>query len=45
MPNPEGVHSTVELRPVFEAEDFGDTFTPELREQEDRLRAQLQKQR
>lgn len=29
----------VELRPVFEAEDFGDAFTPELREQEARLRA------
>ncbi len=31
----------VEVRKVFEAEDFGDEFTPELREQEDRLRAQL----
>jgi len=30
----------VELRPVFEAEDFGDEFTPELREQEERLREQ-----
>jgi len=30
----------VELRQVFEAEDFGDAFTPELREQEERLRAQ-----
>ena len=30
----------VELRPVFEAEDFGDEFTPELREQEERLRRQ-----
>ena len=30
----------VELRQVFEAEDFGDEFTPELREQEERLRAQ-----
>ncbi len=28
----------VEIRPVFEAEDFGDEFTPELREQEDRVR-------
>jgi hypothetical protein len=33
----------VELRPVFEAADFGAEFTPELREQEDRLRAQVQK--
>lgn len=30
----------VEIRPVFEAEDFGEEFTPELREQEERLRAQ-----
>jgi hypothetical protein len=30
----------LELRQVFEAEDFGDEFTPELREQEDRLRAE-----
>jgi len=31
----------LELRPVFDAEDFGEAFTPELREQEDRLREQL----
>lgn len=31
----------VELRPVFEAEDFGAEFTPELREQEERLRGQI----
>jgi hypothetical protein len=31
----------VELRPVFEAEDFGEEFTPELRAQEERLRAQI----
>ena len=30
----------VEIRRIFEAEDFGDAYTPELREQEDRLRAQ-----
>jgi hypothetical protein len=30
----------LEIRPVFEADDFGDEFTPELREQEERLRAQ-----
>ena len=30
----------IEIRPVFEADDFGDAFTPELREQEERLRAQ-----
>src|SRR5215203_4025462 len=32
----------IELRPVFEAEDFGAEFTPELRAQEDRLRAQAE---
>lgn len=31
----------VEIRQVFEAEDFGEAFTPELREQEERLRAQI----
>src|SRR5258708_5191423 len=31
----------VEIRQVFEAEDFGDEFTPELREQEERLRAEM----
>jgi hypothetical protein len=31
----------VEIRPVFEAEDFGQEFTPELRAQEERLRAQI----
>jgi len=45
IPNPDGVHSTVELRPAVEAEDFGDNFTPELQAQEDRLRAELEKQR
>ena len=32
----------VELRPIFEPDDFGDAFTPELREQEERLRAQTE---
>jgi hypothetical protein len=32
----------VEIRPVFEAEDFGAEFTPELREQEDRVRARAE---
>jgi hypothetical protein len=45
IPNTDGVHSIVELRPVFESEDFGETLTPELRAQEDRLRAELGKQR
>jgi hypothetical protein len=35
--------SDIDIRPVFEVEDFGEEFTPELREQEDRLRAQLVK--
>lgn len=34
----------VEIRQVFEAEDFGEEFTPELREQEERLRAQIEQQ-
>ena len=40
-PNPHEGDSTIEIRPVFEAEDFGEAFTPELREQEERLRAQV----
>ncbi|MEX0762028.1 MAG: YciI family protein [Dehalococcoidia bacterium] len=40
IPNPTGYESEVEIRQVFEADDFGDEFTPELREQEDRIRAQ-----
>jgi hypothetical protein len=35
----------VEIRQIFEAEDFGDEFTPELREQEERLRAQIGKKK
>jgi hypothetical protein len=41
-PNPTGEESILEIRPVFEAEDFGEEFTPELREQEERLRAQAE---
>jgi hypothetical protein len=40
-PNPTGAQSEIEIRQVFEAEDFGAEFTPALREQEERLRAQL----
>jgi hypothetical protein len=41
-PNPfPGIESEIEIRQVFEAEDFGAEFTPELREQEERLRAQV----
>jgi len=42
-PNPTGEQSVLELRPIFEAEDFGQEFTPELREQEERLRANVEK--
>lgn len=47
-PNPTGEESELEIRQVFEAEDFGQEFTPELREQEERIRAEaerLQKKR
>ena len=40
-PNPHEGESEIEIRQVFEAEDFGAEFTPELREQEERLRAQV----
>jgi len=42
-PNPMPGDSEIEIRQVFEAEDFGEAFTPELREQEERLRAQVAK--
>jgi hypothetical protein len=42
-PNPTGQESEIEIRQIFEAEDFGAEFTPELREQEERLRAKLAK--
>lgn len=41
-PNPMLSESEIEIRPVFEAEDFGEAYTPEVREQEDRIRAQLE---
>ena len=45
-PNPfPGCESEVELRQVFEADDFGAEFTPELRAQEERLRAQVATQK
>jgi hypothetical protein len=43
-PNPMPTESEIEIRPVFEADDFGAEFTPELRAQEDRLRAQVEGQ-
>jgi len=43
-PNPmPGTEAEIEIRQVFEAEDFGEELTPELREQEERLRAQIAK--
>ena len=42
-PNPfNGIDSEIEIRQVFEAEDFGAEFTPELREQEERLRSEIE---
>jgi hypothetical protein len=41
-PNPTGTEAEIELRPIYEAEDLGAAFTPELREADERLRAQLQ---
>jgi hypothetical protein len=40
-----GEESEIEIRPVFEAEDFGKEFTPELRAQEERLRTEIERQR
>lgn len=40
-PNPHDEKTAVEIRQIFEAEDFGAEFTPELREQEQRIRARL----
>jgi len=42
-PNPLEGEAEIEIRPIFEAEDFGAEFTPELREQEERLRNQIEK--
>ena len=42
MPNPAHADAVVEIRPVFETEDFGDELTPELRAQEQALRAQIE---
>ena len=44
-PNPMPGESEIEIRQVFEAEDFGPEFTPELREQEERLRSQIAKKK
>ena len=44
-PNPTGGDSEIEIRQVFETEDFGPELTPELREQEEQLRRRLEKNR
>jgi hypothetical protein len=44
-PNPTGAEGEIEIRQVFEPEDFGAEFTPELRGQDERLRAQVEKQK
>jgi hypothetical protein len=40
-PNPTGQEGEIEIRQIYETADFGDELTPELREQEDRLREQI----
>ena len=40
-PNPIPGPSEIEIRPIYEAADFGDAMTPEIAEQEERLRAEL----
>jgi hypothetical protein len=42
-PNPHDEEGDVEIRPVFEADDFGEAFTPELRQQEQRIQAAAEK--
>jgi hypothetical protein len=44
-PNPHNEDCDIEIRQVFEADDFGAEFTPELREQEERIRAQVDAKR
>lgn len=41
-PNPTGEESQLEIRQVFDAEDFGEAYTPEIREREDRMRQQVE---
>jgi len=41
-PNPTGEESEIEIRQIFEADDFGPALTPELRQQEERLRAKTE---
>ena len=41
VPNTDGAHHEIEIRQVYAMEDFGEAFTPELREQESRLREEV----
>lgn len=43
-PNPHKEECEVEIRQIYEVEDFGEAYTPELREQEERIRAETAKQ-
>lgn len=45
VPNPDSDNFEIEIRQIFEAEDFGAEFTPELREQEARLRSEIERQK
>ena len=42
-PNPMSSESEIEIRQLFDVADFGDEFTPELRKQEERIRAEAEK--
>jgi hypothetical protein len=44
-PNPTGAEGMIEIRPIYEADELGEGLTPELREREERLRAQIEAQR
>jgi hypothetical protein len=43
-PNPMRTESEIEIRQIFTAEDFGDSYTPELQERDDRLREEIERQ-
>lgn len=42
--DPDGLRQVLEIRPIFEMEDFGEEYTPELRERDERLAAQIKAQ-
>ena len=44
-PNPHAGEAEIEIRPIFEAEDFGDELTPELRAAEERMRAEIERKK